>query len=56
MFNLAGSPINAVDAWASYYLQGWRKEVPSYVTDAMEGQPVPADVSAHLAGMVVVQL
>ncbi|MET9967997.1 DUF6615 family protein, partial [Streptomyces sp. NPDC006356] len=56
MFNLAGSPISAVDAWASYYLQGWRKEVPSYVADAMNGRPVSADVSDRLAGIVVVSL
>jgi len=31
MFNLADPQVNAVDAWATYHLQGWRKEVPSCV-------------------------
>ncbi|MFC8372671.1 hypothetical protein ACFUIT_32725 [Streptomyces sp. NPDC057239] len=56
MFNLAGSPLSAVDAWASYYLQGWRKEVPPYVTDMMDGRPAPTDAGDHLAGIVIVQL
>jgi hypothetical protein len=56
IFNLAGGVEARIDAQASYFLRGWREDVPSYLRDAMAGRTLPSEVTENIAGIMVFHL
>ncbi|MFB7243047.1 DUF6615 family protein [Streptomyces populi] len=56
MVAYAGSSIHQVDAAASYFLQGWRSQLPAYVREVMSGGSMPPEMRNSIAGIVVLHL
>ncbi|MFD3927435.1 hypothetical protein [Streptomyces sp. NPDC058614] len=56
MVAYAGPFTHQLDAVAPYFLQGWRKELPAYVREILNGGAPSPEVSRNLAGIVILHL